>query len=100
MQLQNIRIQIAHLKAQLPPPLGKPVVIVLASKGHEPANESMADGFLRWFYRDEKELEELHAKFDREYGPETRSPHDAPCLFVRFTEASELREEQQLKGTP
>ena len=93
MNLIALRNQVRQLREQMPPPRGKDPVVVLAAKGPRPADDPADDGFLRWFYRDEKELEELHAKFDREFGPDTRGPHDAPCLFVRFTEASELREE-------
>jgi hypothetical protein len=99
MNLIAIRNEVRQLREQMPPPKGQAPVIVLAAKGPRPANEPTDDGFLRWFYRDEKELEELCAKFDRLYGPETRGPNDPPCLFVRFTDTTEFSEEQQLKGT-
>ena len=99
MNLIAIRNEVRQLREQMPPPKGQAPVIVLAAKGPRPADEPADNGFLHWYYSDEEELEELCAKFDRLYGPTTRSPSDPPCLFVRFTDTTEFSEEQQLKGT-
>jgi hypothetical protein len=101
MQLQTIRSQIAQLKAQLPPPKGKPPVFVFASKltGEPAEGRQDTETYKYWQYRDLGELQELRDRFDRELGPATRGPNDPPCLFFRVTSAEEIFEEQY-KGTP
>ena len=98
IQLQTIRTQIAHLKAQLPPPRGKNPVCVLAAKGPRPADgPADTEIFLYWYYQDPLDLAALQARFDRDFGPATRGPNDPPCLFIRLTDAAEI--EEQFKGT-
>ena len=121
MQLQSIRSQIAHLKAKLPPPPGKPPVMIFAEK-YDPENPPAVDlnswkpdpenpGKSRhplpydgvetathWPYRNQQELTGLRERFDRLYGPATRGPYDPPSLLIRVTSAAEIFEEQH-RGT-
>lgn len=100
MSLTGLKSQLATLKSQVPPPKGKPPVVVYATKGPSPADEPAdTDTVKRWFYADLAELEELRARFDREFGPATRNPNDPPCLFFRVISQAEIFEEQY-KGTP
>jgi hypothetical protein len=99
MNLSALRSQVSALKAQMPPPPGRPLVQVFARKGPRPAGAPAdTETVKRWYCRDLATLEELRAKFDREYGPRTRGPNDLPCLFFRMISRQEIFEEQY-RGT-
>ncbi len=98
MNLSALRNQVRQLREQMPPLKGKDPVFVLAARGPRPAGASAdTDVVKHWFYADLGELEELRARFQREY-EDTRGPDDVPCVFVRLTEAAEIFEEQHRGG--
>ena len=73
------------------------MVRVFATKGPRTADAPVdSETQLHWYYRDLSELEELRAKFDREFGPEARGPNDMPCLFFRVISQQEIFAEQYL----
>lgn len=122
MTFSALRSQLREIKAKLPPPPGKPPVMIFARK-YDPENPPAVDlnswepdpdnpGKSRhplpydgvetpthWTYKNAAELVGLRERFDRFYGPATRGPNDPPCLFVRLTDAAEIFEEQ-FKGGP
>jgi len=98
MSLTGLKSQLATLKALVPPKPGRPPVFVFAAKGPRPV-DGPADTatYLNWYYADLGELEELRARFKREY-EDTRGPDDPPCIFVRFTSQREIFDEHY-RGT-
>ena len=99
MNLSTIRSQVSALKTQMPPPKGRPMTVVFLHKGPRPA-DAPADTETRasWYYESAAELEELRAKYEREFGPDTRGPNDMPCLLVQFMDQAQIFEEKY-KGT-
>ena len=111
--LGSIRDRLSKLAASLPTKTGKPLAIIFAQK-YDPENPPGIDenawepdtanpGKSRhplpydgvetptyWPYKNAAELEALHERFDRLYGPGTRNPNDLPALFIRLISREEI----------
>ena len=100
MDIRSLKNRIDTVAAKVPPPPGRPMVQVFAARGPRPADAPPdTKTCLRWYHRDLAELAELRAKFDREFGPDTRAPNDLPCMFIRLISQQEIFDEQY-KGGP
>lgn len=89
MQLRSIRSQIAQVKARLPPPPGR-LVIISAVPGPRSA-DAPADSET-WYFHGDTELAQLRERFKCEY-ESTRAPTDPPCLFLHFGDSAPLANE-------